>query len=104
MVDVTLAAAVQLRSMVRAAGVAGLPGVRIRIGPHDRPADDFELLIEDRAVPGDEINEARGIRFYVDTPTGEAIGRVTVDLEGTDFVLRSMPAELQHEPASVWRA
>ena len=77
----------QLRGLTRAAGVVGMPGVRIKRESVTRP-DHFELLIEDRAMPGDEINEARGIRFYVDDMAAGIIGDVTLEVENDEFVLR----------------
>lgn len=77
----------QLRALVRTAGVVGMPAVRVRAHDGD---DRFDLVIEDRMQPGDEINESRGIRFYVDDRTASSLGEVMLDLEGQDFVLRQV--------------
>jgi Fe-S cluster assembly iron-binding protein IscA len=86
-VDVTLAASMQLRALVRSAGVAGMPGVRVRARDG---VVDFDISIEDRMQPGDEISESRGIRFYIDDGTASTLGEVMLDLEGEQFVLRQV--------------
>lgn len=99
MVELTLAAAMQLRTMLRAVGVVGLPGVRIRPGlagedspvgapAGPRPADRVEIVIEDRAEAGDRVGESRGIRLYLDPVVASVVGDAVLDLDGTDFVLR----------------
>lgn len=82
MIDITIDAALQLRAMLRAAGVVGMPAVRIKA-----EAESCDILFEDRGMPGDEINESRGIRFYVDDATAASMGDVTLDLEGREFVV-----------------
>ena len=82
-VEPTLQAALTLTARLRSAGVVGMPGVRVK-GSGDR----FELVVEDRPEPGDSINEARGIRFYLDDATSRTLGKVTLDADGDEFVLR----------------
>lgn len=87
-VEATLSAATQLRLAVRQAGVVGMPGIRLRHRPEKGP-EAVELTVEDRREPGDEVFESRGIRFYVDGQTANRFRRVTLDLEGTAYVLRA---------------
>lgn len=89
MVDVSLAASMRLRGLVRAAGVIGMPAIRVRSGAAQGRPDDVEMVIEDRGMPGDEINESRGLRFYMDDRTVSSLGDVVLDLEGDDFVVRA---------------
>jgi Fe-S cluster assembly iron-binding protein IscA len=76
--QVTFVAAARVRVAARAAGVDGTPGVRVRAAP-SQGTDVFELVIEDRREPGDEVFETRGVRFYVDPQTAIAIERTTLD-------------------------
>jgi Fe-S cluster assembly iron-binding protein IscA len=85
-IEATLAAATQLRVLVRSAGVQGVPCVRIRKATA-RGSDDFELVVEDRRGQGDEVYESRGIRFYMDTDTVHQLRKVMLDLQGREFVL-----------------
>ncbi len=87
-VEATLSAATQLRLAVRQAGVVGMPGIRMRHVPEKGP-EAIELTVEDRREPGDEVFESRGIRFYVDDRTASRFQRATLDLDGTDYVLRA---------------
>lgn len=91
MLEVTFAAAARVRVAARAAGVDGVPGVRFRWAPEHGGAG-FELVVEDRREPGDEVFEARGIRFYLDGETASKIDGGTLDLEGVELVVRS-PAQ-----------
>lgn len=87
MIDATLAAATQLRVRVRAAGVEGVPGVRVRSAA-TRGAEHFELVVEDRRLLGDEVYESRGLRFYFDPETASKLKDATLDLAGQDFVFK----------------
>jgi Fe-S cluster assembly iron-binding protein IscA len=89
MMDVTAAAATKLWQAIRAAGVLGMPRLRIRPAPA-RGADAFELIVEDSREPGDEVREYRGIRFYLDAGTASTLGRVELDLEEGEFVFRRL--------------
>lgn len=93
MIELTLAAAMHLRSMLRAQGVVGAPGVRLRAhagGPAGPPGDPrLEILIEDRPEAGDAVTESRGIRFYLDPAVASLVGRGVLDLVGGDFVVRA---------------
>lgn len=89
-VEITADAAVRLQSMARAAGIVGMPGVRLWAAKAAGP-DTVELIIEDRREPGDEVFVSRGIRFYVSGETATDIGDVVVDLRGADFVIRQVP-------------
>jgi Fe-S cluster assembly iron-binding protein IscA len=82
LIEITLAAASQLRGLVRTAGVVGLPGVRLLLR-----GGAAELVIEDRRGADDVVNEARGIRFYLDAGAVSELSGRTLDLEGTSFVL-----------------
>lgn len=88
MIEATVAAAMQLRVLVRAEGVTGVPGVRILQGPPGRGPNAYELVVEDHREAGDEVYESRGIRFYVEREVASRVGPVRVDLEGQDFVIR----------------
>ncbi|HVL80240.1 MAG TPA: hypothetical protein VM840_01445 [Actinomycetota bacterium] len=83
--EATLAAATQLRVLVRSSGVEGVPGVRVRRAQARGP-DDLELVVEDRREPGDEVLESRGIRFYMDAATAAELRNTTLDLSGRAFV------------------
>lgn len=87
MVDVTAAAAARLWQAVRAAGVLGMPRIRVRPAS-ERGPDDFELVSEDRREAGDEVREIRGIRFYLAPDVARALGRVELDLTDDQFVFR----------------
>lgn len=78
----------RLRVRLRAEGVTGPPGIRIRPG-HGGGAGMFELVVEDRAEPSDTVHTSRGIRFYVDPVTSTRLERSTLDVDGDDFVLRA---------------
>lgn len=88
MIEATVAAAMQLRVLVRSEGVTSAPGVRIRPGPPSRGPDAVELVTEDRREPGDEVYESRGIRFYLGREVSERLGRAILHLDGDEFVLR----------------
>lgn len=87
MLEVTFAAAARVRVAARAAGVDGVPGVRFRRAAER--GEGLELVVEDRREPGDEVFEARGIRFYLDGETASKIDGGTLDLEGVELVVRS---------------
>lgn len=88
MIEATVAAAMQLRVLVRAEGITGVPGVRIAQGPPGRGPNAYELVAEDQRESGDEVYESRGIRFFVGREVASRIGRVRLELEGQDFVIR----------------
>jgi len=87
MIEVTVGAATQIRTMARAAGVEGIPGVRVLRAP-GRGADSYELIVEDRRQDGDVVCESRGIRFYADADSAAAIRLTRLILEDGQFVLR----------------
>lgn len=68
-------------------GVVGVPGVRVRTA-EGRGAGVFQLVVEDRPEPGDEVRESRGIRFFLDAQTASALAGAVLDLEGLDLVFR----------------
>lgn len=88
MIETTVAAAMQLRVLVRSEGVTGTPGVRILPAPPSRGPDVFELVTEDQRQSGDEVYESRGIRFYVGPEVARRLDRLEIHLDGDDFVLR----------------
>lgn len=92
MIEATVAAAMQLRVLVRSEGVTGSPGVRILAGPPSRGTDTFELVTEDQREPGDEVYESRGIRFYVGREVAQRLEGMEIHLDGDDFVLRPIRA------------
>lgn len=69
------------------AGVAEGHGIRIRPAPGRGP-DAFELVVEDRREAGDEVQELRGISFYLDAGAASALRGAVLDLDGLDFVFR----------------
>ena len=68
--------------------MVGVPGVRVRAAT-ERGPDVFQLTVEDRREPGDEVYESRGIRFYLDGGTASNLGAAVLDLEGLDLVFRT---------------
>lgn len=101
MIEITYAAAMQLRAMLRSAGVVGVPAVRVRGADRHARGALFEIVIEDRAEAGDRVGEGRGIRFYLDDPTSSALGGSVLDVDGNEFVFRFGVAreELERRPA-----
>lgn len=82
-VEPTLQAALNLTARLRELGPAGNVGVRVR-----QAGWRYELVVEDRTEPGDEVHDARGIRFYLGAETATTLASVVLDVEGQDFVLR----------------
>ncbi|HVE92524.1 MAG TPA: hypothetical protein VNE62_09545 [Actinomycetota bacterium] len=89
MIEVTVAAATQIRLMARAAGVEGVPGVRI-MRAVGRGSDSFELIVEDRRQDNDVVVESRGIRFYLDADAAALVQQARLVLEDREFVLRQL--------------
>ena len=89
MKDVSAAAAARVWQAVRAAGILGMPRVRIVPAPQRGP-DAVELVVEDQREPGDEVAEFRGIRFYLGTQTAEAIGAAELHLDHGELVFKQV--------------